>query len=845
MSAFEVTEKGPVETSHSFTSEQREALAIRLGKSEKSLTSELEIGSQDVEFLLDVMQNLNEQEAREILETGYEVHRKDPNFPASALTTIEELLDPNFEMDEESRQFAMKMEAAVLHYHAPYPDVRAIADPFDDPTIPVETFRAYLLGTIWTIVGVGVNQFFEPRQPPISISGPVLQLLCYPCGKFCEYVLPDWGFTFRGKRHTLNPGPWNQKEQLLVTIMFNITAALIYINSQIFVQRMPMFYDNHWAGFGYQFTLALSTQYLGFGIAGLARHILVFPINALWPANFPILAMNRALLAPEKRESINGWTISRYKFFFYVFIGTFFYFWLPNYLFSALSYFNWMTWIAPNNFNLAAITGSIAGMGINPIPTFDWSIINYVNPLYTPFFAQLNNYMGALFGGAILIPAIYFSGMYWTNYLSMNSSSIFTNKGELYDVKQVLNDQGVLDQKKFEAYGTPFYTAGNLAVYGTFFAMYPMMFVDSCLRQWKIIYTGFRQLFEAVFRGIPIQNTHNDAHSRMMRAYPEVPIWWYLIILVISLVLGIVCVEIYPTEAPVWGIFLALALGIIFLIPIGLLYATTANLFSLNVLTELIAGYALPGRGIALMIIKSFGLNVNLQAIYFIQDQKLGHYGKIPPRATFKAQLVATFICVLVVMGVANWQINNFDDLCQKTDGNKFQCPNEYIYYSASVFWGVIGPKRVFDQIYPVLKYTFLIGALIPVPFYLYERFVSDKLSRWFNPILFCYGIINFYAPYNLSYATGGMYVSFAFMWYLRNRYTSWFEKYTYVLSAGLSAGVAISAIIIFFAVQYKEVDLSWWGNNVSFVGADGADGPLDPLPAKGYFGPAPGTFHY
>lgn len=845
MSDSIVTEKGPSEKVNTFNEDQREALAIRLGKTEKSVTSGLEIGSQDVEFLLDVMQNLSDEEARKIIEDGYQEHRKDPNFPASALTTIEELLDPNFEMEDESRLFAIKMEAAVMHYHAPYPDVRAIADPFDDPTIPVETFRAYFLGTIWTIVGCGVNQFFEPRQPAMSISGPVLQLLCYPCGKFCEYVLPDWGFTFRGKRHTLNPGPWNNKEQLLVTIMFNITQALIYINSQIYVQRMHMFYENSWAGFGYQFTLALSTQYLGFGLAGLSRHILVYPISALWPANFPILAMNKALLAPEKRESINGWTVSRYKFFFYVFIITFFYFWIPDFLFQAVSTFNWMTWIAPNNFNLAAITGSMAGMGINPIPTFDWSVINYTNPLYTPFFAQLNNFIGALFGGAILIPAIYFSGMYYTNYLSMNSSSIFTNTGESYDVKQVLKN-GVLDKDLFEKYGPPFYTAGNLAVYGTFFAMYPMMFVDSCLRQWKIIYVGFKQLFYSLFKGIPIQNTHNDAHSRMMRAYPEVPLWWYAIIMVISLVIGIVCVEIYPTEAPVWGIFMALALGIIFLIPIGLLYATTANLFSLNVLTELIAGYALPGKGIALMIVKAFGLNVNLQAIYFIQDQKLGHYGKIPPRATFKAQLAATFICVLVVMGVANWQINNYDNLCDKSDpANKFQCPNEYIYYSASVFWGVIGPKRVFDQLYPVLKYTFLIGAVIPIPFFLYEKFVSDKLSRWFNPILFAFGIINFYAPYNLSYATGGMYVSFAFMWYVRNRYTSWFEKYTYVLSAGLSAGVAISGIIIFFAVQYKEKTLSWWGNNVSFNGLDALDEPLTPIPAVGYFGPPPGSYKF
>ena len=32
-----------------------------------------------------------------------------------------------------------------------------------------------------------------------------------------------------------------------------------------------------------------------------------------------------------------------------------------------------MTWIAPNNFALANITGSYGGMGFNPISTLDWN----------------------------------------------------------------------------------------------------------------------------------------------------------------------------------------------------------------------------------------------------------------------------------------------------------------------------------------------------------------------------------------------------------------------------------------------------------------------------------------
>lgn len=42
----------------------------------------------------------------------------------------------------------------------------------------------------------------------------------------------------------------------------------------------------------------------------------------------------------------------------------FVYYWLPGYLFTALSTFNWMTWIAPNNLTLAILTGSSLGLGL-------------------------------------------------------------------------------------------------------------------------------------------------------------------------------------------------------------------------------------------------------------------------------------------------------------------------------------------------------------------------------------------------------------------------------------------------------------------------------------------------
>lgn len=81
-------------------------------------------------------------------------------------------------------------------------------------------------------------------------------------------------------------------------------------------------------------------------------------------------------------------------------------------------------------------------------------------------------------------------------------------------------------------------------------------------------------------------------------------------------------------------------------------------------------------------------------------------------------------------------------------------------------------------------------------------------------------------------------------MYYIKRRYSAWWEKYNYLLEAGLDVGVAISAIIQTFALDFTGVQLSWWGNNVATQGVDylsyNQNATLLPVPEKGYFGPDP-----
>ncbi|KAG8737925.1 hypothetical protein FRC10_007530 [Ceratobasidium sp. 414] len=117
-----------------------------------------------------------------------------------------------------------------------------------------------------------------------------------------------------------------------------------------------------------------------------------------------------------------------------------------------------------------------------------------------------------------------------------------------------------------------------------------------------------------------------DVHSRLMLAYPEVPQWWYVALGLIAFVLGIVTIEVWDTKLPVWAYLISLMIALVYLVPVGMIQAITNQQVGLNVITELIIGYMLPGRPVAMMIFKTFGYITMTQALAFVSDLKLGHY---------------------------------------------------------------------------------------------------------------------------------------------------------------------------------------------------------------------------
>ncbi|KAF0268088.1 hypothetical protein FOG48_02838 [Hanseniaspora uvarum] len=373
---------------------------------------------------------------------------------------------------------------------------------------------------------------------------------------------------------------------------------------------------------------------MGFGFAGILRRFVVYPAKAVWPTSLSTIALNKALLTPED-SNLKG--ISRYRFFFIMFSVMFVYTWFPSFIFQALSTFNWMTWIAPNNWKLATITGGVSGLGINPIASFDWAVIGS-SSLLIPWFSQATQYAGS-FLAIIICIGVYFTNFQNTSYLPIYSNHLFTNQAEVYKVGKILTSDYKFDNEAYQKYSPPFYSAGNLVCYGCFIATYPFLITYYLIMDHTLFYAAFKEYFVTLWSLRKKESWKNlwskearaldefhDPHSRAMARYREVPDWWYLLVLIVVVVIAVITIEKFNTNTPVWALFMSIGFNFVFLIPLSILQATTGVSLGLNLLIEMIMGYALPGNPMALMIIKAFGYNIDGQADSYVSNLKLAHY---------------------------------------------------------------------------------------------------------------------------------------------------------------------------------------------------------------------------
>ncbi|KAH8887251.1 OPT superfamily oligopeptide transporter [Thozetella sp. PMI_491] len=766
-------------------------------------------------------------------------------IPKQFTTAVLELVSRASVSDEKvdlPLEVETRLVAAVFRGNSVYREVRSTFSNQDDLNTPCGTVRAWVIGLIWSAGLAGLNQFFAPRNPTLSVSVYIAQLFSYPMGRLCAAFLPtvvflkDSPFAF-----TLNPGPFTIKEHMLITIMCNVSTSSVSFVTPIFLQqRLPMFFNLEWAGqWGYQICAILSIQLFGFGLAGIVRRFLVYPPQMIYYWVMSQAALNNALHNANDSH-VHSWKISRFNFFFVVMGCMFLYYWLPNTIFPVLTFFNWMTWISPTNATLSILTGSYYfNLGLNPfVNSFDWNwFAGVIDPIYNPFFIVVQIIFSCFVWAVCVIIPVFFSNTWYTAYLPINSWYVYDNTGETYSARSVLGPDGALNQTAYEEYSPPFMSAASILRYGMMFATVPAILMFTCLWYSKMIVKVFRNAYKRT----AAHTGFNDIHSRLISRYPEVPEYWYGSVAIGAGALGFAALYGWPTQTPGWIIPLGLFLSAAFVIPIGAVMSVSGYEASLEIYFDVIGGYAAQNKPAAFLLFKLMGNSVLMQTLSFVQDLKLGHYCKIPPKQMFAAQVVSTIVSSFVVLAVVNFQLS-IEGLCNPAVNVHWVCGSTQTGFSSSLLWGMIGPERLFthiDAMYWKIMLAMIAGLVWPIPWYFAKKRWPMSILRYAHPIVMMMGGI-MWAPLNLSMMWQSLPFSWFFGVYIKDRWPGWWAKYALVLSTALTGGIALSALVQFFAITNSEVTVpDWWGTTQYTSTCDFRDCRYQTLDPGETFGPA------
>ncbi|KAK6124759.1 hypothetical protein DH2020_041493 [Rehmannia glutinosa] len=656
-----------------------------------------------------------------------------------------------------------------------------------------------------------------------------MQIAVLPIGKFMAATLPEKEFTVFGRwRFSLNPGPFNVKEHVIITVMANCGVSTgggdAYSIGAITVMKA---YYKQSLNFLCALLIVLTTQIVGYGWAGMLRKYLVDPVEMWWPSNLAQVSLFRALHERELKSS----GMTRMRFFLICMTASFVYYLFPGYLFQILTFFSWVCWVWPHSITAQQIGSGYHGLGVGAF-TLDWAGISayHGSPLVTPFSSILNVMIGFIMFIYIIVPICYWKfNTFDSRKFPIFSNQLFTSTGHKYDTTRILTPQYDLNIAAYEGYSKLYLSPLFALSIGSGFARFTATLTHVALfngRKAKKHYELDNLLDFCLDSDIwkqsrsAVKNMKLDIHAKLMKTYKQVPQWWYLVLLVGSIALSLLMSFVWKEDVqlPWWGMLFAFALAWIVTLPIGVIQATTNQQPGYDIIAQFIIGYILPGKPIANLLFKIYGRISTIHALSFLADLKLGHYMKIPPRCMFTAQLVGTLVSGTVNLGVAWWMLGSIDNICDVEalhPESPWTCPKFRVTFDASVIWGLIGPERLFGPggMYRNLVWLFLIGAVLPVPVWILSKIYPDK--KWIpliNIPVISYGFAGM-PPATPTNIASWIIAGTIFNYFVFKYRKTWWQRYNYVLSAALDAGTAFMGVLLFFALQNEGKNVKWWGS--------------------------------
>lgn len=709
--------------------------------------------------------------------------------------------------------------AEVIHDSAAL--VTQVISVEDDPTLNPWTIRAWVIGAGLSTFGGVLAEIFYFKPQTVLVSTMFLAIISYVLGKGWEAFVPRvW---------KLNPGPFNKKEHAFIIIMSGAAANSALGTEVLAVQRL---YYNITPNPASSLFLLWSSQLIGYGIAGLMRSVLLYPTKMLYPGVLPLISMFDAFY----KDGANN--RKRLKLFWIAFFAIFVWEIVPEWIFPLLTGFSILCLASQNNADFTRIFGGSngnEGLGLMSF-CFDWNYISGgVNPFAIPFQAQFSNFIGYILC-IVVLSAVYYKNIWKAQNFPFLSQLLFYENGTVYDQLLILNDQLEVDPTLLAEQGIPFYASTwvvgllstNLGMAATFTHLL-LWNRDDMRDAWswatptgiKRMYKDFNWRFwrsDGVREVTPEEAENLDPHYREMLKYPDAPNSWYLVTFLLSSIVALVVIYKTKSTLPWWGFLISLALATMSILFFGALYALTGFGFIIQPFVQMIGGFIHPGKPMANMYFVLFSYNSVIQGQLLLRDLKIGQYAKLPPRASFAAQISGTILGAVLNFILMNSIIDSRRDILLSVEGTNIwsgQQPQQY--NSQAVAWGGLSHELfAIGKRYEWVPLSYIVGLFVPVPFWLIHRYFPKLRADYLYTPVICYFIGWLIVGINSSVFSYFI-IGFFSQFYFRRKYPGWFRKYNYILGAALDGGTQVMVFILSFAVfgagGTSHSFPSWWGN--------------------------------
>ncbi|KAF7155605.1 hypothetical protein CNMCM5623_008147 [Aspergillus felis] len=710
-------------------------------------------------------------------------------------------------------------------------EVRQLVSLTDDPALPTITFRYFLLSVLFVVPGAFLSQMSHYRTTQAPYSVFFVQIACHYVGHFLARWLPAWTIRVPLTKwaFSLNPAPWSIKEHVLVTLTaasgasYNLGYTPISLAELFYGERV-----NPAVAIFFMFAIV----WIGYAFAAIARQILLYDPSFIWPQ---ALMQTTLFETFRKQDSSSPLARRQMKVFFFSLLGMTLWQFLPEYVFPFTSSLAFLCWVAPRN-PVANFMGSgLGGMGFLNL-SLDWSNINWNGSsiLLTPWWTQVVLFLAFVFNCWVLIPAAK-----WGNLSSykhgLMSNSLLTANGTKYPTLKLLTSDFRLNETAYEEIG-PMYM-GLQNVWATFFSYAKVTASVAWIATFGYIQVK-RNLFKMLrsrnkssqTKGEGINHQYQDRLNVLQRSYNEVPLWWYVALFMAGFIILVVSIACGHLWIPIWTLFAALGSAGALVLPFAFLYAISNYQLAVGNFNELMYGY---------MVHTKAGENYRhpcgpstygaiagdawYRAQYMLQDQKIGHYMHIPPRAVFFSQVFGTILGIPINYAVMRWVLSTKRDVLTgaKTDPlHQWTGQSLISSNTLGVQYAVIGPSELFkeSEMKP-LPWSFLLGAVLPPVLYVLHRLLPRwRIDLW-NVSIFFSGLAVFYGNLSTGYTSafiGGYVVMY---WAYRKRFEVW-KRYGYMIAAAFDAGFNLNMLLIFlFFGSGKQISMPhWWGNNAESV---------------------------